>query len=148
MVVWRPRLGRAVGQEATGAAVLTVGAKPAGVGEVDGVVVAVGVAVPLLGGGRVEDGVGADEAAGGGVVLAGAEVGEAGGFVLGAADEALGAGPGRGGGLVAAGLPKGSVSRRVTVWAASVLIWTLSVPWGSAAWMRTVPPPMGAVTRV
>ncbi|KJK57373.1 hypothetical protein UK12_16690 [Saccharothrix sp. ST-888] len=32
------------------------------------------------------------------------------------------------------GLPNGSVGRRVTVWLASVVIWALLVPCGSATW--------------
>src|SRR5439155_22571840 len=53
--------------------------QPGGVAERDGVVVGVAVAVDLLGAAGVGDRVGGREAAGGGVVFAGAEVGEAGG---------------------------------------------------------------------
>lgn len=70
---------------------LAQGEEAVGVGEVDGVVVGVGVAVELLGVVGVEEGVEGQEAAGFGVVGAGAELGEAGG-VEGAADEAAGAG--------------------------------------------------------
>jgi hypothetical protein len=67
-------------------AVVADGVEAGGVAEAGGVVVGVAVAIPLLGVGEVLDGVNADEPGGGGVVFAGAEVGEA-GVVLGAADE-------------------------------------------------------------
>src|SRR6266498_3540467 len=74
--------------------------QPSRVAGCDWGVVGVGVALPALWVGGVEDWVEADEAAGGGVVLAGAQMGEAGG-VGGAVDEAAGGGPG---GLAAAGV--------------------------------------------
>ncbi len=81
------------------------GRQSRGVAEVDGVVVAVRVAVDLLGVSDVENRVDGDEAAVGRVVFAGSEVGEAGGGVVSAADEAAFGGPG--GGFLAAGCAEG-----------------------------------------
>lgn len=74
-----------------------------GVGLGDGVAGGVGVAAHLVRLAGFEYGVGDEEAAGGGVVLAGADGSEVVGWVDGVAEVAAGVGPGSGGG--AAGAP-------------------------------------------
>jgi hypothetical protein len=90
-----------------------VGHEPSGVRVCDGVVVGVGVAAHVAGVCGVEDGVGCQEPAGGGVVLAGADDGEAGVGVVGFAEEAVVVGPGGGrgaaGGAVGGFLPPDGV---------------------------------------
>lgn len=71
------------------------------------VVSCVGVTVDLLGVGEFKDRIVGDEAADGGVVFAGTQVGEARAGVLDAVDESLVAEPGRGGGLGAPGVAEG-----------------------------------------
>jgi hypothetical protein len=84
-----------------------VHAQSSGVTAGDRVVGRVRVSVDLLGVGEFEEGVVGDEAADRGIVLAGAEVGEARGGVLDAVDEALVAEPSAGGRLGAAGIAEG-----------------------------------------
>jgi hypothetical protein len=78
--------------ESAAAVVLAQAQQAGGVGEGYGIAVGVGVAVGLLRVDGIEDRVGGGEPSDGGVVFAGAEVGQAGG-VGGAVDEAFAAGP-------------------------------------------------------
>lgn len=89
-------------------------AQAGGVAVADGVVVGVGVAVEGLWVGGVEVWVEGDEPAGGGVVLAGADVGQSGGGVGGVVEEAVVVGPDPGT-CGAAGVRGGGVADLVAV---------------------------------